>query len=274
MDCHNGSGIISTIKTYKKVLEKARETGIAIGVARHGSNLGCGSYYGWIAAEDDVICMVCCNTPASMAPFGGADSLIGTNPIIVGVPAGREYPLVLDISTSGVAMGKIQAYAREGKELPAGWANDIDGNPTTDSRAAYTVLPIAAHKGYGLAVMVDVFSSFLSAASYGTDIGGPRDTKAENTGFCVIVVDPGKFRPIDEFKDEVDQYVRMMKNSRTKTGVSEIFLPGEIEFMKFKQNKSVGFEVGDALQAELLDYVRKFGIAGENDTFESFIGSL
>ena len=117
-DCDNGSGIVSVNKAYDEALLKAKEYGIAMASGVHNANIGCGSYYGWRAAADDMVALVCCNTYAFTSPFGGADRLIGTNPIILGVPAGEEYPIVMDISTTCVAMGKIQAAEREGQAIP------------------------------------------------------------------------------------------------------------------------------------------------------------
>lgn len=274
LDCDNALGVVTINKAFDALLPKARQYGIAICTGRRSSNIGCASYYGWRAAKNDVICLVCCNTYLSMAPYGGADRLLGTNPIVVGVPTDSEYPVVMDISTSGVAFGKIQAYAREGKQLPEGWANDFDGKPTTDSKAAYTVLPIAAHKGYGLAVMVDVVSAVLSGASYGTGIGAPEKLEPENTGFCMIMIDPSKFMPIDEFKKRADDYVRVMKGSRPAEGCKEIFMPGEIEFKKFKENKESGMEVSEALAQELCGLAVKLGVLPEGGTFEELVASV
>lgn len=274
LDCDNALGVVTVNRAFDMLLPKARERGIAICVGRQSSNIGCASYYGWRAARNDVICLVCCNTYLSMAPYGGADRLLGTNPIVVGVPTNSEFPIVMDISTSGVAFGKIQAYKREGKELPAGWANDFNGRPTTDPAEAYTVLPIAAHKGYGLAVMVDVVSSVLSGASFGTGIGAPEKLEPENTGFCMIMIDPAKFMPIDEFKARADEYVRVMKNSRPAEGVSEIFLSGEIEFKKFRANKENGLEVSSALAAELCELAGTLGVLPAGGTFEQLVASV
>lgn len=274
LDCDNALGVVTINKAFDMLLPKARESGIAICTGRQSTNIGCASYYGWRAAKNDVICLVCCNTYLSMAPYGGADRLIGTNPIVVGVPTDKEYPIVMDISTSGVAFGKIQAYAREGKEIPAGWANDYDGKPTTDSRAAWTVLPIAAHKGYGLAVIVDIDSAVLSGAGFGANVGSSEKLEIENTGFCMIMIDPSKFMPIEEFKKRADDYVHAMKNSRPAEGFKEIFLPGEIEFKKFQANKESGMEVSDALAEELCQIATSLDMLPEGGTFEQLIASV
>ena len=270
-DCDNGSGIVAVMNAYDELLIKAREYGIGIATGMHSGNIGCGGYYGWRAAQDDVICIVCCNTLPSMAPFGGADALIGTNPIIVGVPTNKEYPLVLDMSTSGVAMGKIQAAKREGMPIPLGWANDINGVSTTDAALAHTVLPIAGHKGYGLAVMVDVFSAILAGAAFGTETGTVEPLTTENTGFCVIIIDPSKFMPIEQFKQRAEAYVRMIKSSRKALGVDEIFLPGEIECRKMEKYMMEGIDVSNAIAKELCYYSAQVGLIEAEDDFDKLL---
>lgn len=270
-DGDNGSGIVSVNKAYDQALERARQFGVSVAVGRRNANIGCGSYYGWRAAEDNVICLLCCNTYAFTAPYGGADRLIGTNPIIVAIPTDKEYPMVLDISTTCVAMGKIQAFEREGKPIPLGWASDYDGKPTTDASKAFALTPIAAHKGYGLAVMVDALSTMLSGAAFGTDIGLFSKLEPENTGFFLTIIDPSKFMPIEEFKKNSDKYVRMMKDSRKAEGFDEIFMPGELEYKAFNKFLETGIEVSDALQAELTALAKKLGVEFEGDNFTALL---
>ena len=137
-DCGGGSGIVAVNSVYDAVLERARKYGVAAGVGRNSANIGCGGYYGHRMADDNMIGIVVSNTYPCQSPFGGADRLIGTNPIIMGCPTTNpNRPIVIDISTSGVAIGKVQAYRRENKEMPLDWANDYDGNPTSDPHAAY-----------------------------------------------------------------------------------------------------------------------------------------
>ena len=270
-DGDSGSGIVSLNKAYDELLARVKETGIAMATGRHNANIGCGSYYGWRAAADNMVALVCCNTYAFTSPFGGADRLIGTNPIILGVPAGKEYPIVMDISTTCVAMGKIQAAEREGQAIPAEWAKDYDGAPTTDPAKAFSLSPIAGHKGYGLAVMVDVLSTMFSGACFGTDIGLFSKLEKENTGFCLILIDPSRFMPLEDFKAEVDRYARMMKDGRKAPGVKEIFLPGEIEFKKFEQIKQTGIPVSDALEAELTELCIALGAVPEGTDFAGLV---
>lgn len=270
-DGDNGSGIVTLNKAYDEALEKAKKFGIAFATGRHNANIGCGSYYGWRAAEDNMVALIGCNTYAFTSPFGGADRLIGTNPIVFAVPTEEEYPLALDISTTNVAMGKIQAFEREGKEIPKEWAKDYDGRPTTNPAEAFSLSPIAGHKGYGLAVMVDMLSTMLSGACYGTDLGLFSKLEKENTGFFVILIDPSKFMPIDEFKKNADRYIRMMKNSRKAEGVEEIFMPGELEYRKFKENKEKGMSFSPALEKELTELSVSLGAIGEGASFEELV---
>ena len=270
-DGDNGSGIVSVNKAYDEALIKAKTFGVAVATGRRNANIGCGSYYGWRAVEDDMIGVLCCNTYAFSAPYGGADRLIGTNPIVVGIPTGEEYPMVLDISTTNVAMGKIQAAQREGQSIPMGWANDYDGRPTTDPAQAYALTPIAAHKGYGLAVMIDALSTLLSGACYGTDVGLFSKLEKENTGFFLLLIDPSRFMPIEDFKRSADRYIRMVKASRKAEGVDEIFLPGEIERKKYKEFMETGIEVSEALQAELTQLSRRLGVNFEGDSFPDLL---
>ncbi len=270
-DCGGGSGIVAVNRVYDAVLERARKFGVAAGVGRNSANIGCGGYYGHRMAEDNVIGIVVSNTYPCMAPYGGADRLIGTNPIVVGIPTGEEYPMVLDISTTNVAMGKIQAAQREGQSIPLGWANDYDGRPTTDPAQAYALTSIAAHKGYGLAVMVDALSTLLSGACYGTDVGLFSKLEKENTGFFLLLIDPSRFMPIEDFKRSADRYIRMVKASRKAEGVDEIFLPGEIERKKFKEFMMTGIEVSEALQAELTQLSRKLGVDFAGDSFPDLL---
>ena len=273
-DCDDGCGVVVVQHVYEKMKARVKEHGVVIATGNRASNLGCGAFFGRKAAEDDLILLLCCNTTRCVAPFGGADSVLGTNPIIAAAPAKEELPLVLDISTTNVAFGKVQAYAREGKELPSGWALDAAGRPTTDARAAKTVLPVAGPKGYGLAVMIEMFSALLACAGYGPDVGFASKGQHENTGFALILIDPARFRPIDEFKTAVDGYIRSIKSGTKAEGVKEIFLPGEIEMRKFEQFLESGYEVTEALQKELMGYAVRFGIAQEGTDFSELITTL
>lgn len=271
-ECGEGSGIAAVNRVYDEVLKRARKYGVAAGVARDSANIGCGGFYGHRMAEDNVIGIVVSNTYPCQAPFGGADRLIGTNPIILGCPTENpDRPIVIDISTSGVAIGKVFAYRREDKEMPEGWANDYDGNPTTDPHVAYCVRPMGGHKGYGLAVFVDMFGGVLADALTSAEIPFVEDMEPEKTCFAVILLDIAHFLDVDRFKEHASQYASMLKNSRTATGVKEIFMPGEIEARLLEERKVTGVDFSDALVAELEDLGRQCGALGADGKLEDLL---
>lgn len=273
-DADYGSGVVAMNNLYDELLERARKYGVAAGTANHSTNIGCGSYYAWRAAKDNVIGIFVANTVCCMAPTGGCEKLLGTNPICVGVPSNKEYPIVLDMATSLVANGKIHAAAREKTPIPEGWALDKDGNPCTDPTKSYALLPAAGYKGYGLAVIVDVLSAMLAGAKYGRNIGVPYTGGIEDTGFACILIDVAKFRDLDQFKEEVDDYVRMMKDSKKAPGFSEIFLPGEIEFRKYEKNLETGVEFPENLRNELAERAALNGIVPEGTSFEQLVAAV
>jgi len=274
MDADNGSGVVAVNKMYEDLLPRAKQYGIVMGTALHSSNIGCGSYYARRAAKDGVIAIVVANTACCMAPFGGADKIMGTNPIIVGVPTGEEYPVIVDMATSNVAMGKVQAAAREGAQIPLGWGLTKEGKPTTDAREVYSLVPMGQHKGYCLAVIVDILSSLLSRAAYTFDIGWPHSKEKENTGFAVILIDVDKFIPIDEFRATMDAYIRSMKGSRPAEGSRGILMPGEYEFAVESKIEAEGIEVSEALGKELAGFAAVEGIIPEGTSFEDYIAFL
>ncbi len=272
-DCGGGSGIVAVNSVYDAVLERARKYGVAAGVGRNSANIGCGGYYGHRMAEDNVIGIVMSNTYPCQAPYGGADRLIGTNPIIMGCPTtDPNRPIVIDISTSGVAIGKVQAYRRENRPIPADWANDYDGSPTTDPHTAYCVRPMGGHKGYGLAVFVDMFGGVLSDALTSPEIPFVEDLRPEETGFAVILLDIAHFLDVGRFKEHASLYASLIKNSRTAVGVKEIFMPGEIEARLIEEHRRTGLDFSDALEAELTALGRRCGALGADAALAELLG--
>ncbi len=271
-DCGGGSGIVAVNTVYDAVLERARKYGVAAGTGRHSANIGCGGYYGHRMADDNVIGIVMSNTYPCQAPFLGADRLIGTNPIIMGAPTSNpERPIVIDISTSGVAIGKVQAYRRENKQMPEGWANDYDGVPTTDPHKAYVVRPMGDHKGYGLATFVDLFGGVLAGAKVSAEIPFVENMEPEETGFAVILLDIAHFIDVDAFKAHADLLVKLLKYSRPAKGVKEIFMPGEIEARLLEENKKTGMDFSDALEAELTELAIKCGAIKEGGSLAELL---
>ncbi len=274
LDVDNATGVLGMATMYDILKERVKKHGIVMGVCFNSSNIGCAAYYSKLATDDNLACIVCSNTGPLMAPTGGRERMMGTEPISIGIPAGEEKAMILDMATSVAAFGKIQAAKREGKSIPEGWALTEEGLPTTDPGAFYSLIPFGGAKGYCLAVMIDALATFFSGAAAGHKVGWNPDGELERSGACMILIDPAAFRPIDEFKADVDWYIRDFKGSKKAPGVEEIFMPGEIEANKLEKYMKDGIELPPNLCAELAMRAVENGIAPEGSTLEDVIAIL
>ncbi|BCV25240.1 Ldh family oxidoreductase [Gelria sp. Kuro-4] len=274
LDADNGLGICTAPRAMKLCIERAKEHGIASVATRNTNHFGIAGYYALMATEENMIGLVAANTTPFMAPFGGSERLLGTNPIAIGVP-GEQFPIVLDMATSIVAVGKLQIAIRKQERIPLGWLLDKEGKPTDNPKALWeggSLLPMAGPKGYGLAVMVDLLAALLAGAAVGRDIGDLMiDDRPERIGHFMLAMDVGRFQDVERFKEAVDAYIAMIKRSRPAEGVNEIFLPGEIEILKAKERKEKGIPLNPVVAQNLLEFARTLGIASGFDTFEDLI---
>ncbi|MDR2051068.1 MAG: Ldh family oxidoreductase [Deltaproteobacteria bacterium] len=279
VDCDNGMGIINVPKIQQMAMDKVQKSGIFAVSMRNSTHYGAGSYYALRALERDLFSMLVTSTTPCVAPTGGTGTLIGTNPLTITVPAGKEKPIVLDMATTTVALGKLQAALREGQKIPLGWALDEAGFPTEDPAQGIlgSLLPIGGYKGYGLAVIIDILCAVLSRSSFGNEVGrllNAPTPKPEDIGHFLLLLDISIFRPLDEFKAEVDRYIQTMKNAPKATGIEEIFLAGEIEFNKMDEYRRDGIPVTEALGEQLLGLARKLNLASAQDDFESAVAAV
>jgi ureidoglycolate dehydrogenase (NAD+) len=173
VDGGNSMGQIGATFAMERVIERAATTGIAAAAIRGSNHCGAMAAYAIQALAHDMIGLATTNALPTMAPWGGAERLLGINPLAVAIPAGSERPIVYDAAWSGSAHGKIRLYAQQGRPIPAGWATDREGRPTTDPAAAMQglLLPIGGFKGAGLALVMGILSAMLSGASYGAELG-------------------------------------------------------------------------------------------------------
>lgn len=276
LDCDNGLGIVTVPGIMDRCLKKAKESGMVAATMRHSNHYGVGNYYALKGISENMISILMTNTTPCMAPTGGIELLIGTNPITIGIPAGKERPIILDMASSNVAMGKLQAMFMEKQKIPFGWAITKDGRPTDDPAEALegSLLPIAGYKGYGLAVIVDMLSAVLAGAAFGLNIGRldrAKKPEPEGIGHFLLILDPARFRDLAEFKATVDTYIRTMKQSSKADGTAEIFLPGEIELGKMEIREKAGLPVSEALAKQLLNQARNLKLASENDDFKTLV---
>lgn len=256
---------------YRELREKVFDLGIAVGFSKNAPNFGCAALFGRKADEDNLVTIFMGNTSPCMTPFGGADKILGTNPIMISSPAGKDSPIILDMSTSQISMGKIMEYAKEKRPIEEGWANDVNGVPTLDPSKAYAVTPMASYKGYVLAAFVDILSGVISGGHFGSMIKNFNPMKPESTSFMLILIDPSKLMPIEEYRARAEEFKRMMKESKKAEGVEEIFLPGEIELRLEKKNMESGIELSENLIGDLTRFaVRAKLIEEGEDTTKLF----
>ena len=233
LDCHNSIGQVGADRAMRLAIEKAEATGAAFVAVTHSNHYGAAAYWAMLALERDMIGFSSTNAPATMAPTGGRDALLGTNPFAIAIPAGREPPFVLDLATTLVSRGRVALYAKHGRPLEPGWAFDERGLPTIDPRAALAGLlaPMGGYKGYGLALAIDLLCGVMTGSSYGAHFPGFLADNMENptdVGSVFAAMKISNFMDPAEFRSAVDASLRELKSSAKAEGVERIYVPGEI----------------------------------------------
>lgn len=250
IDGNNGLGQVAAVEAMQLSIHKARQHGVALALIRNTNHIGFLGYYTMMAASEGMIGICATNAAASIAPWGGAEPFFGSNPLSIAAPVANGAPIVLDMSASVVARGKIRRALRLNEYIPEGWALDETGCPTTDPAEALkgTLLPIAGHKGSGLALFIDLMCGLLSGSKYGRDLlTFHKPIGPTGVGAMFMAVDIGRFMPLERFEVLVDKYSTAIRNSLKAVGVERIFLPGEIEADKADESKSKGVEVDSQL---------------------------
>lgn len=256
VDAGNGLGQVQASKVLQVLIPMAKANGISAATIRNSQHFGALSYYCNRAARENMILVAMTTAEPSMSPEGGCQAYFGTNPIATSIPTGKDFGFVkIDLSTSLVARGNIIAAQKEGKAIPSGWALDVDGNPTTNADKALmgTVLTMAGHKGYALALMVELFSGVLSGAAFGSSIGSMyKDMdRTQDVGHFFCLLDIGAFMDVSEFKSRVDRMIDEIKACRKRPGVKEIRIPGERSYREALSNRKQGIFIEDQTLKEL-----------------------
>jgi L-2-hydroxycarboxylate dehydrogenase (NAD+) len=256
VDGDNGMGHLVMSFAATKAVELARETGIGWVGARRSNHAGAAGVYAAIPLRHNMIGIYGAASSANhMAPWGGAEPLIGTNPIAFAIPAGEQAPIVLDIATSISSYGYVRDYALQGKPMPEGWVIDRAGKPITDASRATegTLLPIGGYKGSGLSLVIGLLAGVLNGAAFGKDVRefGTESTHEANTGQFVIALDVTRFLPLATFTAEIDRHVRDLRGSARLPGFDTIRLPGEARRQRKQDRLQNGVELTDALLKQL-----------------------
>ncbi len=245
VDAHDGLGSVMGARAMDLALDIAGEQGIgAVGI-RHSTHFGIAAYYAMRALQHGCIGLAFSNAGPEIAPWGGTQAVVGTNPWAVAIPAGQELPVVLDMANSTSGKGMIGRFLREHLPIPDDWALTADGERTTDATQgmAGTLFPLGGPKGYAMAVIVDALTGVLTGSAYGASCFG--ETR-QDVGNMMIAIDVSRFMPIDTFKERMDAFIQEIRSSTRATGVDAIYLPGEMEYRRVEERRAHGvpFETG------------------------------
>jgi LDH2 family malate/lactate/ureidoglycolate dehydrogenase len=264
LDGGNGLGQTAVAEGMRAAIEKARRFGVGLALIRHTNHIGLLAYYSLLAAAQGMIGFCMCNGAASMAPWGGAEAFFGSNPFSVAAPGGGEAPVVLDMSTTVVARGKIRRALRRKERIPLGWALDAGGVPTDDPEAAMkgTLLPIGGPKGYGMAFFIDLICGLLAGSRYGRELKSFHQPEGPTgVGVATAAIDISRFMPLATFASLVDAHARAIRGSAKAEDAGRIYLPGEIEGEREHLSAERGVEVDDSVCQALDGLLEKKGLA-------------
>lgn len=267
LDANHSLGHLAALKTLDLLQPLAREHGLAAATVCNSQHFGTLSYYCNKMAEENFILLAFTNCEPSMSPEGGSEAYFGTNPIGVSFPTDKGFPIKVDLATSVVARGNIISAEKAGKDIPLGWALNAAGEPTTNAKEALngTVLTMAGHKGYALALMVEALAGALSGASMGSAIGSMYKhlDRPQGVGHFFCLLDIAAFMPAKEFASRMGRMVDEIKSSRKRPGVDEILVPGERSTRVGEKNHSQGVPVAPPVLAELQALCAELGLAPE-----------
>ncbi len=271
IDAQNGMGQVAGVRAMEMAIEKAAQLGMGSVTVRASNHFGACAHYALMAATRGMIGIAMTNGSPAMAPWGGIVSTVGNNPIAIASPSGGAFSLVLDMALTVVARGRIKLAQLQGKPIPPGWAIDKFGQPTTNADVALdgTLLPVGGYKGYGLAVMVDLLTAVLSGAALspelenmGFTVGSSHgsDRKAASgtgTGHWFLALNINAFLPEADFASRVAAYAAGLKQVNKAEGVSEIYLPGELEARSEADRRLNGIPYDPTT----IDVLRQFALA-------------
>jgi uncharacterized oxidoreductase len=250
IDGHWGFGFVVNERAMQLTIEKAKTTNVAAATVYRQSHVGRLGAYPLMAAQAGMIGIATADSgrsPKAVAPFGGREARLGTNPIAIAVPSDLAGPLCLDMATSAVAVGKLTLAQARGEKIPEGWIVDKDGKHTTDParfRPGGALLPLGGTEGYkgsGLAVIVEILCGLLTGLGFGVE-----PTGRHNDGCFLAVFKVDAFRPLAEFKREVAEFARYLKDTPLSEGSTGVFYPGEVEYLREQERRKNGIEIEDA----------------------------
>lgn len=263
IDAGNSMGQIGAAYAMSLAIERAQTSNVAVASVRGSNHCGAMAYYAMRTLPHDMIGLATTNALPTMAPWGGLDKIVGINPLAIAIPADEETPIVLDTAFSGSSHGKIRVFHQKGAAIPANWAFDAGGKPTTDPAKAIEGLlqPIGEYKGVGLAISMGILSAVLSGASYGTGLGNMIDGATPgHDGHFFLALNVAAFEEPARFKQRVDGLVREIQASRRAEGVDRLYAPGQLEAATAESYRRDGIPLNEATRGGLEDVARELGV--------------
>ena len=286
VDGHDGMGQVIGVKSMNMAIEKAKEYGMGMVVARNSTHYGIAGYYATMASQAGCIGITGTNARPSIAPTFGVENMLGTNPLTFGMPTDEEFPFVLDCATSITQRGRIEYYSRIGKSTPSGMVIGRDGQPQTNSdqilsdlntgKAALAPLggigeELAGYKGYGYATVVEILSAALQQGNFLralTGIGEKGEKVPFHLGHFFIAIDTEAFMGLDSFKKTCGDILRDLRGSVKAPGEDHIYTAGEKEYLVWQERKNSGVPINDAVQKELIKIRDELGLSQYQFPFE------
>ena len=278
IDGHDGMGHAIAKRAMQMAIDKARAHGMGMTAVRNSTHYGFAGYYALMAIEAGAIGITGTNARPSIAPTFGVENMLGTNPMTLGCPTDEAFPFLIDCASSVTQRGKIEVYARTGKELPPGWVIDHDGRARTDSvqvlrdlvagTAALTPLgglgeETAGYKGYGFSTFVEILSAALQDGRFLKGLLGYEDGRKVpyHLGHYFIAIDIEHFLGLDRFKAIAGQICRDLRGSQKAPGAERIYTAGEKEYLYWEANKDLGVPVNPSLRREIDTMRSELGLA-------------
>ncbi len=265
IDGDNGMGHLAVTRAMQRAIELAKNAGLAWVGVRHSNHAGAGGVYAAMAAEQGMVGIYGAVSGFNqMAPWGGAEPLLGTNPLAIGIPAGRQAPVIIDTATSIASAGMIKAAALRGETIPAGWMIDpATGDAVTDpAKMMHSLLaPIGEHKGSGLALAIGLLAGSLNGASFGREIPHSGSGFGVNSGQFIIVLDVARFAPNRDFGGAIDRHIDDLAQSTPLPGVDRVRVPGQARAARKQERLANGIAIGAPLKQQLDALAARFGMA-------------
>jgi ureidoglycolate dehydrogenase (NAD+) len=258
LDGDNGVGTLVGYRALQAAMAMARESGTGIVFARSSNHFGPIAPYSYLAAQAGFASIIGSNSSPTMAPTGGREARVGNSPIGFGIPHPGARPIILDMASSVVARAKIRDALKAGQSIPATWATDRDGKPTEDPRAALEgfLLPIGGYKGYGLALIVDLFAGVLSGAAYLTRVQSWIDVPEEpqNLGHFFFLIDTATLGEPAWLAQRIEDFAGLLRATPRADAAQPILLPGEIEQDRLERHRRDGIPIDVHLRDLLIRF--------------------